>query len=173
MLFLVATEDTANPWLFDTSEAFDISAAFFATAETMEPCAMGWAGAIDLLFMIASVRMRFRALLASTIPAKINKPIMAIIATVVVFIYWFGKEGLFKFFATFARSAGPLPASRSKSEIESDRETKIITVCNRGNASLQGLLILKAAGYRNVKSVNKGTMGWRDAGFEIESASQR
>lgn len=53
-------------------------------------------------------------------------------------------------------------------ELSPDRETYIITVCNRGNASLQGLLILKAAGYKNVKSMNKGTIGWMDAGFKVE-----
>lgn len=53
-------------------------------------------------------------------------------------------------------------------ELSPDRETKIITVCSRGNASLQGLLILKAAGYKNVKSMNKGTIGWIEKGYSIE-----
>ena len=53
-------------------------------------------------------------------------------------------------------------------ELPSDREAKILTVCNRGNASLQGLLILKAAGFKNVKSLNKGTAGWIERGYEVE-----
>jgi len=45
----------------------------------------------------------------------------------------------------------------------------IITVCNRGNLSLTGMLILKSKGYRNVKSLNGGTTGWLENGLETSS----
>ena len=41
-----------------------------------------------------------------------------------------------------------------------NKDQPIITVCNRGNLSLQGLLILKSHGYSNVQSLNGGTIGW-------------
>jgi rhodanese-related sulfurtransferase len=50
-----------------------------------------------------------------------------------------------------------------------DRTAPIITVCNRGNISLSGLLVLKSLGYRNVRSMNGGTVGWRDQGFPVGS----
>lgn len=49
-----------------------------------------------------------------------------------------------------------------------NRETSIMTVCHRGNASLIGLLLLQARGYTKVKSMNKGTLGWMEKGYDVE-----
>lgn len=46
-----------------------------------------------------------------------------------------------------------------------DKDRPIITVCNRGNLSLQGLLILKSHGFSQVKSLNGGTIGWMDKNY--------
>jgi len=49
-----------------------------------------------------------------------------------------------------------------------DKEYPIVTVCNRGNDSIKGLLILKSMGYSNVKSLNDGTIGWIEKDFPVE-----
>jgi cysteine synthase/rhodanese-related sulfurtransferase len=54
-------------------------------------------------------------------------------------------------------------------ELPQDRDAPIVTVCNRGNMSLTGLLILKSLGYRNVKSMNGGTLGWAEKGLPTEA----
>ena len=50
-----------------------------------------------------------------------------------------------------------------------DRDAPILSVCQRGNASLSGLLFLKSLGYRNVRSITGGTLAWREKGFATES----
>ena len=50
-----------------------------------------------------------------------------------------------------------------------DRDAPILSVCQRGNASLSGLLFLKSLGYRNVRSMNGGTLAWREKGFATDS----
>lgn len=50
-----------------------------------------------------------------------------------------------------------------------DRDAEILTVCQRGNASLSGVLFLKSLGYRNVRSINGGTLGWKQRGWEVTS----
>ena len=50
-----------------------------------------------------------------------------------------------------------------------DRGAPILSVCQRGNASLSGLLYLKSLGYRNVRSMTGGTLAWRDKGFVTDS----
>ncbi len=49
-----------------------------------------------------------------------------------------------------------------------DKEAPILSVCNRGNMSLSGVLVLKGMGYRNVRSIRKGTLGWIDRGWPVE-----
>ena len=44
-------------------------------------------------------------------------------------------------------------------------DAPILSVCQRGNASLSGLLFLKSLGYRNVRSIDGGTLAWREKGF--------
>jgi cysteine synthase/rhodanese-related sulfurtransferase len=50
-----------------------------------------------------------------------------------------------------------------------DLDAPILSICQRGNASLSGLLFLKSLGYRNVRSVDGGTLAWRDKGFVTDS----
>ena len=54
-------------------------------------------------------------------------------------------------------------------ELPQDRATPILSVCQRGNASLSGLLFLKSLGYRNVRSMTGGTLAWRQKGYALES----
>jgi cysteine synthase/rhodanese-related sulfurtransferase len=55
-----------------------------------------------------------------------------------------------------------------QAELPHDRDAPIITVCNRGNMSLSGMLLLQSLGYRNVRSLNGGTIGWAEAGLPTE-----
>jgi len=56
----------------------------------------------------------------------------------------------------------------NKSALPASLDTPILTVCQRGNASLSGVLFLKSLGYRNVRSLDGGTLAWREKGFETE-----
>ncbi len=51
-----------------------------------------------------------------------------------------------------------------------DLDAPVLSVCQRGNASLSGLLFLKSLGYRNVRSINGGTLAWREKGYVTDSA---
>ncbi len=53
-------------------------------------------------------------------------------------------------------------------ELPEDRNTPIVTVCNRGNMSLSGMLLLKSLGYRNVRSMNGGTVKWSERGLPTQ-----
>ena len=48
-----------------------------------------------------------------------------------------------------------------------DHEAPILVVCERGNRSLSGSLFLASLGYRDVRSINGGTTGWRESGFPV------
>ena len=50
-----------------------------------------------------------------------------------------------------------------------DLDAPIFSVCQRGNASLSGLLFLKSLGYRNVRSITGGTLAWREKGFATDA----
>ena len=50
-----------------------------------------------------------------------------------------------------------------------DHDAPIITVCDRGNLSLFGVLYLVSLGYKNARSLNGGTLGWIDNGYPVES----
>ena len=50
-----------------------------------------------------------------------------------------------------------------------DREAPILVVCETGNRSLTGALFLASLGYRDVRSINKGTQGWLVGGFPIST----
>ena len=56
------------------------------------------------------------------------------------------------------------------SVLPSDLATPVLSVCQRGNNSLSGVLLLKSLGYRNVRSITGGTLAWREKGFETDSA---
>jgi rhodanese-related sulfurtransferase len=49
-----------------------------------------------------------------------------------------------------------------------DRDTPILSICNRGNLSLAGVLYLHSLGYHNARSVNEGTIGWAKRGLPVE-----
>jgi len=53
-------------------------------------------------------------------------------------------------------------------ELPADRNQPIVTVCNRGNLSLRGMLVLQSLGFRNVKSLNGGTVAWAEQGLPTE-----
>jgi len=53
-------------------------------------------------------------------------------------------------------------------ELPADRNVNIVTVCNRGNMSISGMLYLQSLGYRNVRSLNGGTIGWAAQGLPTE-----
>ena len=55
------------------------------------------------------------------------------------------------------------------SGLPSDLDAPILSVCQRGNASLSGVLFLKSLGYRNVRSINGGTLAWREKGFATDA----
>ena len=50
-----------------------------------------------------------------------------------------------------------------------DLDAPIFSVCQRGNASLSGVLFLKSLGYRNVRSITGGTLAWREKGFATDA----
>jgi cysteine synthase/rhodanese-related sulfurtransferase len=52
-------------------------------------------------------------------------------------------------------------------ELPDDPGTPIVTVCNRGNASITGMIILQSLGFKDVVSLNGGTFGWEEAGLPI------
>ena len=55
------------------------------------------------------------------------------------------------------------------SGLPSDFDTPILSVCQRGNASLSSVLLLKSLGYRDVRSITGGTLAWREKGFDTDS----
>lgn len=56
----------------------------------------------------------------------------------------------------------------SAEALPGDHDAPVVTVCNRGNISLNGLLVLKSLGYSNVRSLEGGTTAWIDAGNPVE-----
>ena len=70
------------------------------------------------------------------------------------------------------RGALNLPTSELSggAGLPEDRSAPIVTVCNRGNMSLTGMLVLNSLGYTNVRSLNGGTFGWADEGGEVDGS---
>jgi cysteine synthase/rhodanese-related sulfurtransferase len=65
----------------------------------------------------------------------------------------------------------PLPAL-SKGDtagLPTDRHAPVLTICARGKRSLYGLLLLKAMGYQNVKSIAGGMGAWVESGLPTQS----
>ena len=54
------------------------------------------------------------------------------------------------------------------SALPTDLDAPILSVCQRGNASLSGVLFLKSLGYRDVRSISGGTLAWREKGFATD-----
>jgi rhodanese-related sulfurtransferase len=65
----------------------------------------------------------------------------------------------------------PLPAlSQGVTEgLPQDRSAPVVTICARGKRSLYGLLLLKAQGYQNVKSIAGGMGAWVESGLPTQS----
>ncbi len=47
-------------------------------------------------------------------------------------------------------------------------DVEVVTICNRGNMSISGMLVLNSLGYHNVKSLNGGALGWGEAGKQTD-----
>jgi cysteine synthase/rhodanese-related sulfurtransferase len=52
-----------------------------------------------------------------------------------------------------------------------DKDTTVLSICERGNISLSGVLFLQSLGYRNARSIDGGTQGWAAEGFATSSSS--
>ena len=60
-----------------------------------------------------------------------------------------------------------------RSELPEELDAPIVTACFRGNMSISGMLVLQSFGYRNVRSLNGGTIGWAEQGLptgEVEAS---
>ena len=55
-----------------------------------------------------------------------------------------------------------------RDEFPEQRDHPIVTVCTRGNLSIQGMLALQSLGYRNVRSLNGGTVAWAEEGLPTQ-----
>lgn len=75
--------------------------------------------------------------------------------------------------ATHVQGAVNIPLhelSEHVSDLPEDRGTPVLTVCQRGNISLDGVLFLTSLGYRNARSITGGTNAWEEMGFATESS---
>lgn len=54
--------------------------------------------------------------------------------------------------------------------LPADLDTPVLTVCQRGNISLPGVLYLNSLGYRDAHSITGGTNAWIESGFKVESS---
>jgi|TARA_B100001123_G_scaffold401736_1_gene488761 cysteine synthase/rhodanese-related sulfurtransferase len=61
-----------------------------------------------------------------------------------------------------------LEMSKHLSNFPEDRDTPILTMCQRGNLSLSGVLFLNSIGYRKAKSVTGGLDAWREKGYATD-----
>ncbi len=52
-------------------------------------------------------------------------------------------------------------------ELPEQRDHPIVTLCSLGNLSISGMLVLQSLGYRNVRSLNGGTVAWAEHGLSI------
>jgi rhodanese-related sulfurtransferase len=57
----------------------------------------------------------------------------------------------------------------SAARLPQDKDAPILTVCNRGNISANGMLYLKSLGYSHVKTLSGGTNAWVAEGLPTES----
>lgn len=64
-----------------------------------------------------------------------------------------------------ARNIPVAEIAARRAELPADLEHPIVTVCNRGNMSISGMLVLQSLGYRNVRSLNGGTLAWAEQGL--------
>lgn len=74
--------------------------------------------------------------------------------------------------ATHIKGAIHIPIDKlleNDSALPKNHDQQVITVCNRGNLSMSGMLILKSLGFKNTRSLNGGTTAWVDEGHEVEN----
>ncbi len=69
-----------------------------------------------------------------------------------------------------AINAPLLEMAERLANIPEERDTAILTVCQRGNMSLPGVLFLHSLGYRRARSITGGINAWRERGFATESS---
>lgn len=55
--------------------------------------------------------------------------------------------------------------SGRRSELPADKDTPVLTICERGNISLPAVLFLTSLGYTDVRSIDGGTQAWREQGL--------
>ena len=55
-------------------------------------------------------------------------------------------------------------------DLPEERDTAILTVCQRGNMSLPGVLFLHSLGYGRARSITGGINAWQEMGFATESS---
>ena len=68
-------------------------------------------------------------------------------------------------------NAVPMPLSDADTYVATlpeDKSAPIVTVCNRGNQSLTGVLYLHSMGYTNVRSLDGGVTEWGQRGRPLE-----
>jgi adenylyltransferase/sulfurtransferase len=68
-----------------------------------------------------------------------------------------------------------LPQGRLKQEVETllpDKDVPIVVYCAGGIRSLAATKLMKEKGYTHVYSMTKGINGWKDAGYEVATASE-
>jgi rhodanese-related sulfurtransferase len=51
-----------------------------------------------------------------------------------------------------------------------DKDTTILSICERGNISLSSVLFLHSLGYHNARSIDGGTQRWAAEGFATSSS---
>lgn len=56
-------------------------------------------------------------------------------------------------------------------ELPADRDTTVLSICDRGNISLPAVLYLQSLGYGNARSVTGGTIAWAESGLPVEAGS--
>jgi rhodanese-related sulfurtransferase len=68
---------------------------------------------------------------------------------------------------TGARNIPVAELGDRQGELPEQLDHPIVTLCNMGNLSISGMLVLQSLGYRNVRSLNGGTVGWAEQGLSV------
>ena len=61
--------------------------------------------------------------------------------------------------------------AQREGELPTERDTPIVMVCNAGKTSMSSTLLLKAMGYRNVRSMTGGVTEWVGKGHPTQSTA--
>ena len=80
-----------------------------------------------------------------------------------------GQSG--SLFLHFLKQRFPISIDQSFVKgLPEDRDAPVLTVCQRGNISLDGVLFLTTLGYQNARSITGGTSAWQEMGYATESS---